>query len=76
MNYLTQKQLPRRTFLRGVGATLALELAHHGVRACVVERATVSSPYPKMDFVNARSMELLQTLAVELIVRGSTAPPA
>ena len=24
MNYITQKQLPRRAFLRGVGATMAL----------------------------------------------------
>lgn len=58
-----------------VGATLALELAHHGVRSTVVERSTTVSAYPKMDFVNGRSMELLRRLGVaEEIRRRGVAP--
>lgn len=38
-----------------VGATLALELAGHGVRSLVAERSMAPSTHPKMDFLNARS---------------------
>ncbi|WP_406453052.1 FAD-dependent monooxygenase [Streptomyces sp. NBC_00876] len=58
-----------------VGATLALELAHHGVRSTVVERSTTVSAHPKMDFINGRSMELLRRLGVtEEIRRRGVAP--
>jgi 2-polyprenyl-6-methoxyphenol hydroxylase-like FAD-dependent oxidoreductase len=55
-----------------VGATLALELAGHGVRSLVAERSVVSSAHPKMDFLNARSMELLSRLNLvdEIRARG------
>ncbi|MCX5405562.1 FAD-dependent monooxygenase [Streptomyces sp. NBC_00335] len=58
-----------------VGATLALELAHHGVRSTVVERSTTVSAHPKMDFINGRSMELLRRLGVtdEIRRRGVAA---
>lgn len=58
-----------------VGATLALELAHHGVRSTVVERSTTVSAHPKMDFINGRSMELLRRLGVvDEIRRRGVAP--
>ncbi|SIO88807.1 FAD-dependent monooxygenase [Nocardiopsis sp. JB363] len=47
-----------------VGTTLALELARQGVASTLVERHTGRSPYPKMDFLNGRSMELLRRLGV------------
>lgn len=58
-----------------VGSTLALELAHHGVANLVVERSVGPSPYPKMDFVNARSMELLSRLGVVDEIRDRGVPP-
>jgi 2-polyprenyl-6-methoxyphenol hydroxylase-like FAD-dependent oxidoreductase len=45
-----------------VGAVLALELARHGVRTVLAERATNASTHPKMDYLNGRSMELLRRL--------------
>lgn len=57
-----------------VGATLALELARHGTASCLVERATAPSAYPKMDFVNARSMELLTRLGVAGEIRRRGVP--
>lgn len=58
-----------------VGATLALELAHHGVHSTVVESSTTVSAHPKMDFINGRSMELLRRLGVaEEIRRRGVAP--
>lgn len=55
-----------------VGATLALELAGHGVRSLVAERSVAPSSHPKMDFLNARSMELLSRLNLvdEIRARG------
>ncbi|MDT0344055.1 FAD-dependent monooxygenase [Streptomyces litchfieldiae] len=52
-----------------VGATLALELARHGVRSTVVETSTTVSAHPKMDFINGRSMELLRRLGVTEEIR-------
>ncbi|WP_019814452.1 FAD-dependent monooxygenase [Saccharomonospora saliphila] len=52
-----------------VGCTLALELARHNVRCTVVERAPTTTPHPKMDFLNARSMELLRRVGVAEAIR-------
>jgi 2-polyprenyl-6-methoxyphenol hydroxylase-like FAD-dependent oxidoreductase len=52
-----------------VGAILALELARHGVSCTVVERSTQPSTHPKMDYLNARSMELLRGLGLAAAVR-------
>jgi 2-polyprenyl-6-methoxyphenol hydroxylase-like FAD-dependent oxidoreductase len=41
-----------------VGMTLALVLAHFGVRSILVERNETTTRHPKMDITNARSMEL------------------
>lgn len=47
-----------------VGATLALELARHGVPSTLIDRSPTAARHPKMDFVNARSMELLRRLGM------------
>ncbi|MEV4627335.1 FAD-dependent monooxygenase [Micromonospora sp. NPDC049523] len=55
-----------------VGLVLAQELAHHGVRCLVVDRSRSASRHPKMDYLNARSMELLRRLGLvdEIRARG------
>ncbi|GAB3174234.1 FAD-dependent oxidoreductase [Myceligenerans halotolerans] len=58
-----------------VGATLALELARHGVSSLVAERSATPSRHPKMDFVNARSMELFARLGVAGDIRARGVPP-
>ena len=57
-----------------VGATLALELARHGVRSTVIDRAELPSRHPKMDFVNGRSMELLDRLGLAGDIRARGVP--
>ncbi|MFG3494200.1 FAD-dependent monooxygenase [Streptomyces sp. NPDC047928] len=53
-----------------VGSVLALELARYGVASIVVERSLRPSPYPKMDYVNGRSMELLRRLGLAEEIRS------
>jgi 2-polyprenyl-6-methoxyphenol hydroxylase-like FAD-dependent oxidoreductase len=55
-----------------VGAVLALELARHGIGSVLIDRSTLASPHPKMDYLNGRSMELLRrlTLVEEIRDRG------
>ncbi len=49
--FITKKHLPRRTFLRGVGVTMALPSAgFHGSRADRFEK-TAAKPSPRMGFV-------------------------
>ena len=48
---ITKKHLPRRTFLRGVGATLALPLLDAMVPAQTLLRKTAASPAPRLGFV-------------------------
>ncbi|MGW6588665.1 FAD-dependent monooxygenase [Streptomyces globisporus] len=57
-----------------VGAILALELARHGVRSLVVDRAVAPPLFPKMDYINARSMELLRRLGLADEVRKGAVP--
>lgn len=52
-----------------VGSVLALELARHGVPSTVVDRSLAPSSHPKMDYLNGRSMELLQRLDVAAEIR-------
>lgn len=47
-----------------VGSILALTLARHGVDSIVIERSTCATRHPKMDYINARSMELLRRLGL------------
>jgi len=46
-----KKALPRRTFLRGVGATLALPLLDAMIPAMTAEAATVAAPVRRLGFV-------------------------
>ncbi|HEX4793528.1 MAG TPA: DUF1552 domain-containing protein [Humisphaera sp.] len=48
---IAKKALPRRTFLRGVGATLALPLLDAMVPAMTAEAATVAAPVRRLGFV-------------------------
>lgn len=58
-----------------VGAVLALELAHHGVASTLIDRSETASRHPKMDYLNGRSMELLQRLEVTEEIRARGVPP-
>lgn len=57
-----------------VGCVLALELAQHGIRSVVIERASGPTRHPKMDYVNARSMELLSRLGLGEELREKGVP--
>ncbi len=52
-----------------VGVALALELAHHGVPSTLIDRSPAAARHPKMDFINARSMELLRRLGLSDEIR-------
>ena len=49
--YITRKSVPRRTFLRGVGATLALPLLDAMVPARTLLARTVAAPASRLGFV-------------------------
>ncbi|MFO1458349.1 MAG: DUF1552 domain-containing protein [Verrucomicrobiota bacterium] len=51
MNFLTRKHLPRRTFLRGIGVTLALPLLESMVPAATPLDQTVARPVRRLGFV-------------------------
>lgn len=59
-----------------VGMTLALELAHHGVRSVLVERNPTTTRHPKMDLTNGRSMELFRRLKIADDLRAVGVPPS
>ena len=48
---ITKKALPRRTFLRGVGAALALPLLDAMVPALAATRLTAAKPAVRLGFV-------------------------
>jgi hypothetical protein len=48
---ISKKTLPRRTFLRGVGATLALPLLDAMIPALTAEAATAAAPVRRLGFV-------------------------
>jgi hypothetical protein len=48
---ITKKALPRRTFLRGMGATLALPLLDAMVPALTAQSATAANPVRRLGFV-------------------------
>lgn len=58
-----------------VGCVLALELARHGVPSLLLERSTTPSPFPKMDYLNGRSMELLRRLGIAEEIRERGVDP-
>jgi len=51
MNFITKKSLPRRTFLRGVGATLALPLLDAMIPASTAWAKTAAKPVRRLGFV-------------------------
>ncbi|MBC7366053.1 MAG: DUF1552 domain-containing protein [Undibacterium sp.] len=51
MTFTTKKALPRRTFLRGMGATLALPLLDAMVPAATAMTATPANPVRRLGFV-------------------------
>src|SRR5882762_615094 len=48
---ITKKALPRRTFLRGIGATLALPLLDAMVPSLTAQTATPANPVRRLGFV-------------------------
>ena len=57
-----------------VGMTLALELAHRGVRSLLVEQNSTTTRHPKMDLTNGRSMELFRRLGIADELRAAGVP--
>ena len=49
--FITKKHIPRRTFLRGVGATLALPLLDAMVPASTLLAQTAANPQRRLGFV-------------------------
>jgi hypothetical protein len=49
--FITKKSLPRRTFLRGVGASLALPLLDSMIPARTLLAQTAAKPLPRLGFV-------------------------
>jgi hypothetical protein len=81
MNYLTRKALPRRTFLRGVGATLALPLLDAMIPASTAWAKTAAKPVRRLGFVfmpmgcdQSRWFPPGDTLAELSPILGSLAP--
>jgi 2-polyprenyl-6-methoxyphenol hydroxylase-like FAD-dependent oxidoreductase len=58
-----------------VGCVLALELARHNVPSVLLERSLTPSRYPKMDYINGRSMELLRRLGIAAEIRERGVSP-
>lgn len=58
-----------------VGMVAALSLARHGVSCVVVERQSETTRHPKLDYVNARSMELFRPLGLTADVRAARVGP-
>ncbi|GIF47578.1 2-polyprenyl-6-methoxyphenol hydroxylase-like FAD-dependent oxidoreductase [Asanoa ferruginea] len=58
-----------------VGMAAALALARQGVRSVLVDEAFETSDHPKLDYVNARSMEFLRQLGVADDVRDAGVGP-
>jgi 2-polyprenyl-6-methoxyphenol hydroxylase-like FAD-dependent oxidoreductase len=54
-----------------VGMVAALECAHHGVRCVLVDSSTETTRHPRLDVVNARSMELLDRLGLADEIRAA-----
>ena len=49
--FVTQKAIPRRTFLRGAGATLALPLLDSMVPALTAASRTAANPVPRLTYI-------------------------
>jgi 2-polyprenyl-6-methoxyphenol hydroxylase-like FAD-dependent oxidoreductase len=58
-----------------VGAVLALELARHGVGSVLLDSHAVVSQHPKMDYLNARSMQVLSRIGLSAEIRAKGVAP-
>ncbi|GAA1881002.1 FAD-dependent monooxygenase [Asanoa iriomotensis] len=58
-----------------VGMVAALALARHGVPSVLVDQSFETSDHPKLDYVNARSMEFLRQLGIADDVRAAGVAP-
>jgi 2-polyprenyl-6-methoxyphenol hydroxylase-like FAD-dependent oxidoreductase len=58
-----------------VGMTLALVLAHHGVRSILLEQRPTTTSHPKMDLTNGRSMEIFRILGIADNLRKAGVDP-
>ncbi len=81
MNFITRKFMPRRTFLRGVGATMALPLLESMVPAATPLVRTAANPVRRLGFVfmpmgcdNSRWTPSGDTLDVLSPILSSLAP--
>ena len=72
MTFLTQKSLPRRTFLRGMGATLGLPLLDSMVPALKAHAA--KSP-PRLGFIYVSNGVILEQWTPATTGRNFTLPP-
>jgi len=57
-----------------VGMTLAIVLAHFGIRCLLAERNPTTTQHPKMDITNARSMELFGRFGLAERLRAVAVP--
>lgn len=57
-----------------VGLSLARVLSQYGVKCFLVERNPTTTPYPKMDVTNGRTMELFRSIGIADAVRAVGVP--
>lgn len=57
-----------------VGQLTALQLGRNGIRCMLVERNATTTQYPKMEYINMRSMELLHRMGLADRVREIGVP--
>lgn len=57
-----------------VGLTMAVELAHYGIRSLLVERNPSTTRHPKMDLTNGRAMDLFRRIGLAGKLREAGVP--
>lgn len=58
-----------------VGLTLALDLAHRGIRCALIEQKPEPQFLPKMERCNARTMEMFRRIGLADAIRAAGMPP-
>ena len=58
-----------------VGLTLALDLAHRGIRSVLIEQKPEPQFLPKMERCNARTMEMFRRIGLSDAIRAAGMPP-
>jgi 2-polyprenyl-6-methoxyphenol hydroxylase-like FAD-dependent oxidoreductase len=58
-----------------VGLTLALDLAHRGIRCVLIEQKPEPQFLPKMERCNARTMEMFRRIGLADAIRAAGMPP-